>query len=211
MVVNPEPTVAPPTVAPLTIATPAVAVVPPTVAASPAPPVAVVPEGRPSPAASPAPVIAGPPAVASPPPVPTDVVHVVEAGETIARIALRYGVQRDAIMHANGITEQTRTLRIGDRLIVPGVTATPAANATPIRIAAATRTPTPAPMATPEEEQEEEHVYIAEAGDSLDSIAQRFGIPLDALLQANDFDDADRAVEVGERIVIPDADTPPTP
>ena len=42
---------------------------------------------------------------------------------------MHYGVQPDDIMRANGLSERSRPLRIGDRLIVPGVTATPLAEA----------------------------------------------------------------------------------
>jgi LysM repeat protein len=44
--------------------------------------------------------------------------------------------------------------------------------------------------------------YTVEEGDSLGSIADRFSVPLDALLQANDIDDPDLLV-VGERLVVP--------
>jgi LysM repeat protein len=217
VVVNPEPSVAPPT-----IASPAVAAAPPA-AVSPSPVVAVAPGATPVTAASPGPVRPSQPAAAaSPPPVgptaaiaaaptaapqPIEIIHVVEAGETIARIAQRYGVQPDAILRANGLSERTRTLRIGDRLLVPGVTATPAPLPPPVRAAAPTRTPTPAPTAAPDETR----VYIAEAGDSLSRIAERYGVSLDALLQANGFDDPDRVLRIGERVIIPDSDEPPPP
>jgi len=114
-------------------------------------------------------------------------------------------------MRANGLTDRTRTLRIGDRLIVPGVTGTPAAITPPVRAAAPTRTPTPTAAPAEPAAPGEEQVYVAEAGDSLGSIAERYGVTLDALLQANGFDDPNRVLQIGERIVIPDSDEPPSP
>ena len=197
------------------IVTPVVAGVP-GAGASPSPAGAVAAAPAPSPAGSPAPGDAGLPVVASPAPVgptaviaaapvPTDIVHVVEAGETIARIALRYGVPPETILRANGLTDRTRTLRIGDRLIVPGVTATPVVTGPLPRAAAPTRTPTPTTVPV------EEGVHIAEAGDTLSGIAERYGVSLEALLQANGFDDPDRVLRVGERITIPDEADPATP
>ncbi|MCC7369952.1 MAG: LysM peptidoglycan-binding domain-containing protein [Chloroflexi bacterium] len=70
------------------------------------PPPFLVPSPSPSPASS----------VASP---PQQRVHVVEGGDTLNRIAQRYGVTIDAIMQANGFTDRNRILRIGERLVIP--------------------------------------------------------------------------------------------
>jgi murein DD-endopeptidase MepM/ murein hydrolase activator NlpD len=49
------------------------------------------------------------------------IVHVVRRGQTLYRIARTYGVDPDALMQANGITDP-RTLEIGQELFVPGAT-----------------------------------------------------------------------------------------
>lgn len=66
----------------------------------------------PSPSPSPAPV-------ASPAPPPAQRFHVVEGGDTLNRIAQRYGVTVEQIMQANGFTDRNRILRIGERLVIP--------------------------------------------------------------------------------------------
>jgi hypothetical protein len=71
------------------------------------PPPAANPSPSPSPEPSP---------VASP---GTGRVHVVEAGDTLNRIAQRYGVTVDAIMRANNRTDRNQILRIGERLVIP--------------------------------------------------------------------------------------------
>jgi LysM repeat protein len=44
---------------------------------------------------------------------------VVEGGDTLNRIAQKYGVTVEAIMQANGFTDRNRILRIGERLVIP--------------------------------------------------------------------------------------------
>lgn len=86
----------------------------------------------PQPVASPLPApspISSPPPVVSPVPSPSPLpalnappqqrVHVVEGGDTLNRIAQRYGVTIDGIMQANGFTDRNRILRIGERLVIP--------------------------------------------------------------------------------------------
>jgi LysM repeat protein len=77
----------------------------------------------------PAPISSPPPAIAPSPspsplpppglPAPQQRFHVVEGGDTLNRIAQRYGVTVEAIMQANGFTDRNRILRIGERLVIP--------------------------------------------------------------------------------------------
>ncbi len=46
-------------------------------------------------------------------------VHVVQAGENLFRIAIRYGVTMQAIVNANGLGSQDAILSIGQQLIIP--------------------------------------------------------------------------------------------
>jgi LysM repeat protein len=52
-------------------------------------------------------------------PPPQQRTHTVEGGDTLNRIAQRYGVTVEAIMQANGFSDRNRILRIGERLIIP--------------------------------------------------------------------------------------------
>jgi LysM repeat protein len=76
----------------------------PAPAAQSSPPPFLVPSPSPSPT-TPAP--------------PQQRFHVVEGGDTLNRIAQRYGVTVEAIMQANGFTDRNRILRIGERLVIP--------------------------------------------------------------------------------------------
>jgi murein DD-endopeptidase MepM/ murein hydrolase activator NlpD len=53
---------------------------------------------------------------------PDGVVHVVERGQTLWRIARTYEVPLDELARANGIADPAR-LSVGDRLLVPGASA----------------------------------------------------------------------------------------
>lgn len=79
---------------------------------------------------------------------------------------------------------------------------------TPAVQAAGESQPTPAPAATPGEGSE----YIVQNGDSLSGIADRFGIPVAAIMAANKLDNPD-FVFTGQRLTIPSSGTtavPPT-
>ena len=114
----------------------------------------------------------------APTPIPTEppvtTAHVVQGGETLHTIALRYGVTMADIMAANGITNPDR-IYIGQRLTIPG-------GATP---------PAPVPR-----------VHVVQAGERLLDIALRYGVGLRALQTANGISDPDH-IYVGQRLVIP--------
>ncbi len=101
--------------------------------------------------------------------------HVVRAGETISGIAARYGIAQRQLVDANGLTGGI--IYTGQRLsLVPVATApAPGAGATTHRVA---------------------------AGQTLSSIAQRYGTTVRALQQANGISDPNRVV-VGRVLTIP--------
>lgn len=88
--------------------------------------------GAPAPFSSPPPFL-----VPSPSPSPTpsppaaQKFHVVEGGDTLNRIAQKYGVTVEAIMQANGFTDRNRILRIGERLVIPEPGVTPGGSPIP--------------------------------------------------------------------------------
>jgi LysM repeat protein len=93
------------------------------------------------------------PTAGSPPPTP--LVYIVQAGDTLGKIAARYHVSVDAIAAANGITDVNR-IELGQALEMPAGAVTPAPvtkavqpAATGTRAAAAADTPVPAATDTP--------------------------------------------------------------
>jgi LysM repeat protein len=74
--------------------------------------------GAPTPAPTPV-------ATAAPTPAPTQIVHVVQPGEQLGRIAARYGVTVAAIQAANNLANPN-LIHVGQKLIIPPPTASPA-------------------------------------------------------------------------------------
>ena len=129
-----------------------------------------------------------PPATPVPPtPIPTTVppsggttgtvTHVVQRGENMFRIALRYGTTVQAIASANGIANPAR-ISVGQRLIIPSAGAQPA----------------PQPVAGT--------TYVVQPGDNLFRIALRFNMSHLYLAQYNGIPNSSR-IYVGQVIRIP--------
>ncbi|MBN1977691.1 MAG: LysM peptidoglycan-binding domain-containing protein [Anaerolineae bacterium] len=105
----------------------------------------------------------------------TSTVHVVQPGENLYRIALRYGVTVNAIAQANGLSD-TRHIYVGQRLIIPAGS----------------------PSAPPSSGG----VHVVQRGENLYRIAMRYGTTVQALAAANGIVNTSR-IYVGQRLVIP--------
>jgi len=71
---------------------------------------------------------------------PASVIHIVQPGETLFRIATSYGLTVNAVASANGIADPTR-LDIGQQLVIPGVEPPQLALDLPAPITGLTMTP----------------------------------------------------------------------
>ena len=103
---------------------------------------------------------------------------VVRSGETLSEIADRHGVSLSRLMQANGISNAD-LVQVGQRLTIPGGGSTvsrPAVSAG--------------------------GTYTVKDGETLSEIADRQGISLSRLMQANGISNAD-LVQVGQRLTIP--------
>jgi LysM repeat protein len=72
----------------------------------------------------------------APTPTPTPIVYVVQAGDSLSGIALKFDLPVEALAEANGI-EDPNVIKVGQELIIPGPTAIPTSTVPP------TTTPTP--------------------------------------------------------------------
>ncbi len=112
-------------------------------------------------------------------------IHVVQPGENLYRIALRYGVTVNAIAQANGLTN-TRRIYVGQRLVIP-----------------TGGSPSSPPVSSGS-------VHVVQRGENLYRIALRYGTTVQALATANSIVNTSR-IYAGQRLVIPGhSGTPPS-
>lgn len=104
------------------------------------------------------------------------VIHVVQAGEGLFDIADIYGVSADELATVNNISNPNM-LRVGQELIIPGVTAQQAAAA-------------------------RGNIHVVKAGESLMGIALQYGVTVEEILAANDIKNPD-AIYEGQELIIP--------
>lgn len=100
-----------------------------------------------------------------PPDDPSIVIHIVQRGENLFRIAMSYGLSTDEVARANNITNPGSIL-VGQRLIIP-------LNGLPVQ-----------------EEMPETH--IVQPGESLQRIADLYGLTTDMLIQLNSIENPNR-------------------
>lgn len=114
-----------------------------------------------------------------------DVVHTVVAGDTVGKIAERYGVTIEAIAQANNLAN-VNTLDVGQQLLIPLSGETPAEEE----------------GAGEEEPAGEERIHVVRAGETLFRIGQAYGFTVEELVTYNNLANPDR-LEVGQQIRIP--------
>ncbi len=132
---------------------------------------------------------------------PSEVIHVVVPGDTLAGIAGGYCVTLEEIQRLNNIVDPT-ALSVGQELRIPiregacGVAAPQAAGA-----ATESQTQEPAAPQRPPGE-----IYVVEPGDTLAEIADAFGFGWRDIANYNNLSDFEaESLQVGQELVIPPA------
>ena len=113
------------------------------------------------------------PALAAPP-IQGTFVHIVQWGQTLSGIAVRYGTTVGALVHANGLVNANR-IYAGQRLVISGT----------------------APYRPPAGRG-----YVVRHGDTLSGIAYRYGVSVNSLVRANGITNRNR-IYAGQRLAIP--------
>jgi len=108
--------------------------------------------------------------------------HVVQAGETLASIARRYGTTVAQLVEANGLAS-SQWIYAGQRLVVSGAQNVPAAS----------QSTSPQPASG---------VHIVKQGETLNSIATRYGVSTSDLARANNVS-VRSWVYTGQRLSLP--------
>lgn len=132
-------------------------------------------------------------------------IHVVQRGETLFRIALRYGISVDSLMSVNGITDATR-IHAGNQLRIsqlaasaPPAAAQVASNPPPAPPAAQAAAPAPDPAPVHQGDREQ---YIVRRGDFLTQLAIDLNTSWIALAKLNNLADPNN-LHVGTTLLIP--------
>ncbi|GAB4565282.1 MAG: hypothetical protein Kow0047_15720 [Anaerolineae bacterium] len=108
--------------------------------------------------------------------------HVVQRGEYLKLIAEKYGVSPEEIIRANNL-RNPNVIYPGQKLIIP----VPGASS-----GGAAPTPTPSAQRT----------HIVQRGETLQSIAIRYGVTVRALAEANNIQNVNQ-IYVGQKLIIP--------
>ncbi|MER2600265.1 MAG: LysM peptidoglycan-binding domain-containing protein [Caldilineales bacterium] len=118
--------------------------------------------------------------------------HTVAAGETLSSIAAAYGITLEALAAANGIANPS-LIYVGQILAVPS---------------GETEAEAVGPQAPPQPAIPRTIVHSVRSGDTLRSIAARYGVSLTALAAANHITHSSTP-QVGDRLIIPAAASRP--
>lgn len=117
----------------------------------------------------------------------------VQQGDTFNAIARRYGVTVPQLLEANNLTEADRIF-VGQKLIIPSYIP-PTPPAAPI--------PEPQPAPEPVSVQPDQYfVYTMTRGDTLNSIAHRYGVNIQDLIEINQIEHPEQ-LRIGQQLNIP--------
>jgi len=174
--------------------------------------------------AAPAPVEKPAPAARSVAPVAEGGTYVVQRGDTLSEIAVRFNTTVRALKEANNLSSDL--IRVGQKLIIPGhsserpmppapetsvpaprsvakpaVSAAPAPEPVPAAKEATVSTE-PAPEKAAPAAPERPYLYTVAEGDTLDSVARMFGVLKEDLMRANNLS-SDAELYAGQKLIIP--------
>jgi LysM repeat protein len=117
----------------------------------------------------------------------------VQQGDTFNAIARRYGVTVPQLLEANNLTEFDRIF-VGQKLVIPSYIP-------PSSAAAPTPEPQPAPQPV-SVSPDQFFVYTMTRGDTLNSIANRYGVNVQDLIEINQIEHSDQ-IRMGQQLRIP--------
>jgi len=130
----------------------------------------------------------------------------IKKGDTIWDIAADYNVSVNSILQYNNLTEKS-ILGINDEIIIPNVVKvikpSPVKPAEPVSVDNAS----PAPLQDSSElgniYEYNNDVYVVKEGDTIESIAEDFGVSAESINNENGFG-SDTIIQIGQEIKIPD-------
>lgn len=158
-------------------------------------------------AASTTPATASAPAPASTMTTSDGTAYTVAAGDSLWKIATRNGITVDALKKANNLTSDS--LKVGQKLIIPGRAAPATATATTMASSAPTVSAGIAPWSPsavyrePGTYQENSQtIHVVDHNESPATIARKYGVRVEDLMRANGITDP-RQIHYGQSLIIP--------
>ena len=141
--------------------------------------------------------------------------HKIVAGDTIYGLAKKYDVSADSLAQANNFKDKSKAvLKLGQVLVIPAKTGSVKMARTDVQAKpvseekAATVQKAPVEIAAAgsdqviSEKKNDRHKVVS--GDTLYSLARKYDLSTEALAQANNFTDKDKAVlKLGQVLIIP--------
>jgi LysM repeat protein len=111
--------------------------------------------------------------------------YTIQKGDTITRIAARFGVSTQAVLTANGLGWSS-IIYPGQTIAIPGaaLAVDSVSNVTPVA-PPATEQPVAEPPAAPPPAAPVSLSYVIKSGDTVSSIARSFGVSIPSILTAN--------------------------
>jgi LysM repeat protein len=132
-----------------------------------------------------------------------EVVHLVEAGDTLASISEAYGIPIEEIVALNPWSGPSDVTLIEGETIVIALTPITATSIVPTDLVTTTTMMMQTTTSIGGRVQQEQE-YIIQAGDSLGSIAEAFDVTLEQLVNYNQFDDGiNHLLLPGESLLVP--------
>lgn len=132
--------------------------------------------------------------------------HKVAPGDTVWDLARKYGSSVSAIVQANGLNKAA-TIRIGQRLSIPGASAPGSSTATTVSNVKNVETKSSGTPKLATDKNLEEFggasaQYTVAAGDTMSKIARAFSVSIDSIVKANGIKNP-ALITVGQKITIP--------
>jgi membrane-bound lytic murein transglycosylase D len=123
-------------------------------------------------------------------------IHVINSGDTLSALALRYGVRVETILE-NNAGVRPEALQLGTRLLIPALHAPHSEKSRSAEVpAAAAAAPPPASGGAGQ------YRWVVRKGDTLFSIAQKHGVGVEALAAANGMRLND-TLSIGRTLLVP--------
>jgi len=124
--------------------------------------------------------------------------YIVRAGDNAFRIALNNNVALEDLLAANGLPEEP-ILQVGQVLLIPGCE----------EDASAETAPTSASATSDEDETttsttSDQTIHVVTSGETLLSIARRYGVTVNEIVNANNLTNPN-VLDVGQELIIPQA------